>query len=392
MNMTIAEIEPASAAVVTGPIDIAPWLALIEVNGSRARKDRMVPAESVEALRASGLFRAFVPPQLGGLGATPQQWLRTLILLAERDMSTAWIGGIISVHAFQIALMDHATQAEVYGANPDARVSSSYNPVGARTEAVEGGVMLHGRWGWSSGCDHCEWALLGSIVKGRDMLQTMLVPRSDYVIEDTWHVMGLQGTGSKDVVIEQPVFVPNARIHSQMDGFHAMNDQEAPIYSLPWAQIFAATVATPTIGAARHALKLFIEKAGGSSTDPTKLIGDPDILRRVTEAKSMIDHAETMLFANFDMLTRMLNEGREIPLIERARCRYETGSIATQMMKAVDLLFDVAGGRSVFGGAPIQDIWHDIHITRAHVANNPVPLARNLGNMMLGGKNVDYFI
>tara|TARA_R110001606_G_scaffold244964_4_gene392933 strand:+ start:4527 stop:5693 length:1167 start_codon:yes stop_codon:yes gene_type:complete len=376
----------------TGPIDIDPYLDILARGAQSARKDRMVPKESVEAMREAGLFRAFIPPKLGGIGASPQQWLRTLITIAERDMSTAWIGGVISVHAFQIALMDHETQQEVYGANPDERVSSSYNPVGARTEEVDGGVMLHGRWGWSSGCDHCNWALLGAIVKGRPMLQTMLVPRSAYKIEDTWHVMGLQGTGSKDVVIEEPVFIPNSHIHSQMDGYNIENDQAEPIYALPWAQIFAATVAAPSIGAARHGLKLFLEKASGSSTDPTKLMGDPDVVRRVAEVKTLIDNAELGLLANFDAMTALLDAGEEIPLIDRARYRYETGTIATRMMQAIDTLFDVGGGRSVFLDAPLQNIWHDIHITRAHVANNPVPLARNYGNMVLGGDNADFFI
>lgn len=376
----------------TGRIDIESALEIVSRNSRKARADRMVPGESVEALRETGLFRSFIPPQLGGIGATPQQWLRALITLAEHDMSTAWIGGIISVHAFQIALMDHETQEEVYGKNPDMRVSSSYNPVGARTEVIDGGVMLHGRWGWSSGCDHCEWALLGTIVEGRPLLQTMLVPRSDYQIEDTWHVMGLQGTGSKDVVIEKPVFVPERHIHAQMDGYNSVNGQSEAIYSLPWAQIFAATVAAPTIGAARHGLKLFIEKASGSSTDPTKLMGDPDVVRRVAEAKTLIDRAEQNLFANFDMMMRHLKAGEPISVIERARCRYDTGTIATRMIQAIDTLFEVGGGRSVFNGHELQNIWHDIHITRAHVANNPVPLARNYGNMVLGGDNGDFFI
>ena len=121
-------------------------------------------------------------------------------------------------------------------------------------------------------------------------------------------------------------------------------------------------------------------------------MGDPDILRRVAEVKTLIDGAEQGLLANFDAMTTRLDEGKKIPLIDRARYRYETGTIATRMMQAIDLLFDVGGGRSVFLDAPLQNIWHDIHITRAHVANNPVPLARNFGNMVLGGENADFFI
>lgn len=381
-----------AVASPTGAIDIDPFLDLIERNAPRARQDRQVPGESVEALKESGLFRAFIPPRLGGIGATPQQWLRTLITIAERDMSTAWIGGIISVHAFQIALMAKKAQEDVYGASPDTRVSSSYNPFGARTQPVDGGVMLHGRWGWSSGSEHCSWALLGTIVEGRQLLQTMLVPRTDYRIEDTWHVMGLQGTGSNDIVIDEPVFVPDDRIHSQMDGFHSLRDQPEPIYALPWAQIFAATVAAPLIGGARHALNLFMAKAASSSTDPTKLVGDPDVLRRVAEVKAMIDRTEIALLSNFDAMMALVNAGQPIPIADRARYRYETGSICTTMMQAVDQLFEIGGGRSVFNGADLQNIWHDIHITRAHVANNPVPLARNYGNILLGGENADFFI
>lgn len=373
-------------------INIEPYLERIAENSRTGREDRNVPADSVDALRESGLFRSFVPKKLGGLGVSPQEWLRTLIKIAEYDMSTAWIGGIISVHPYQIALMDEEAQQDVYSEDPNTGVCSSYNPFGARTSVVDGGVMLHGRWGWSSGSAHCDWVLLGAIVEGAPLLQTLLVPRKDYVIEDTWRTMGLQGTGSNDIVIEEPVFVPNSRIHKQMDGYNCVNNQPDRFYSLPWAQIFAATVAAPTIGAARHAVKLFISRIKTSSTDPTKMMGDPDILRRVAEASALIDDAEATLLRNFDAMMALNESGKEIPLSDRAKYRYQTGSIVTQMMKAVDMIFDVAGGRSVFLGADIQDIWHDIHIARAHVANNPVPLARNYGNMLLGGENQDFFI
>ena len=371
---------------------IEPYLDLFRKNAKTGREQRFVPDESVEALRAAGVFRALIPKARGGLGVSPQEWLRTLMAIAECDMSTAWIAGIISVHPFQIAIMDERAHQDVFGQGLDARISSSYNPVGARAEVVDGGLMLHGRWGWSSGSRYCEWVLLGSIVGDERTIRTCLVPRKDYEIEDTWHVMGLQGTGSNDIVIEKPVFVPEHRIHKQMDGYNCVNAQREPMYSLPWAQIFAATVATPAIGAAKNALRLFSEKIGGSSTDPTKLIGDPDVTRRIAEAKALILEAETVLLTNFSAMMATLERGEAIPLLERARCRYQTGMIVTKMIQAVDMLFEVAGGRSVFLGAEIQDIWHDIHIARAHVANNPVPLSRNYGNMLIGGDNRDFFL
>ena len=372
-------------------VNIVPFLDKFAERSDQGRELRRLPDESIADLKTSGYLRSMVPAQLGGLEISPKEFFQIQTQIAEYDMSTAWVGGIIAIHAFQIALMDEQAQQDVYAKNPDTCVSSSYNPVGGKTARAEGGLMLSGRWGWSSGSDHCDWVLLGAIV-AQEGYRTFLVPRADYVIEDTWHSMGLQGTGSNDIVIEEPVFVPDYRTHKQMDGFACKNQQSSPLYSLPWAQTFVRVVSTPAIGAAKHALRLFIGNAKTSSTDPTRLVGDPDVLRRVAEVENLIDQSETIMARNFDVMQALLEAGEEVPMIDRVRYRYQASRVIDDMAKAVDLLFEVAGGRSVYTGAEIQNIWHDIHIARAHVANNPVGFARNLGNVMLGGENQDVFL
>ena len=372
-------------------VDVAPYLDNFAKRAGENRKLRRIADASIEELKSSGYIRSLVPAQWGGLEITPQEFFLTQIEIAERDMSTAWVGGIIAIHAFQIALMDEEAQRDVFGANPDACVSSSYNPVGGKTEVTDDGILLSGRWGWSSGSDHCEWVLLGAIVGGEGY-RTFLVPRSDYEIEDTWNAMGLEGTGSNDIVIDTPVLVPHYRTHKQMDGFNCVNKQNNPMYSLPWAQTFVRVVCSAAIGATRHALKLFIDNANTSSTDPTKLVGDPDVLRRIVEASDLVDTAQAIMLRNFDEMMNLVSEGKEVPLIDRVRYRYQASTVISDMIKAIDLLFDAAGGRSVFIGSEIQNIWRDIHIARSHVANNPVGFARNWGNMMLGGENSDFFI
>ena len=222
--------------------------------------------------------------------------------------------------------------------------------------------------------------------------RTFLVPRTDYEIEDTWFVYGLQGTGSNDIVIEEPVFVPHHRTHKQMDGFNCLHQQENPLYSIPWAQMFIRVVTTPAIGAAKQAVQLFVDKAASSSADPTKLQGDPDITRRVTETLNDIDEVETIMYRNFDRMVELVTSGQTVPMIDRVRYRYQASIVIDRMGAAVDRLFEVAGGRSVFDGAEIQDIWRDIHIARAHVANNPTSFARNFGAMSLGAENGDVFV
>ena len=371
------------------PVVTQQILDLIASKSDEQRASRRMSKDVVDALKECGFFTMLLPKQWGGLERKPQDFFAEQVRIAEADMSTAWAGGIIAVHAFQLALMSEEAQREVYENDPNTLISSSYNPVGARAEICEGGFMLHGRWGWSSGSDHCTWALLGGVIPG-DGYRTFLVPRSQYDIEDTWDVMGLQGTGSNDVVISEPIFVPEHRTHKQMDGFNCVNDQENPMYDLSWAQTFVRVVNSAAIGALKKAVKVFVEsKQGNSTTDMTKFAGDVETQERLAKVLNTIGELEAVMYHNFN---KMEAANWKPTLEERIMYRYQASIVIDKAIEAIDTLFDVAGGRSVFNGHPLQQLWHDIHIARCHVANNPTAFARNLGSVTLGMENKDVFI
>ena len=371
------------------PVVTQQILDLISSKSDEQRAAREMSKEVVDALKECGFFTMLLPKQWGGLERRPQEFFAEQVRIAEADMSTAWAGGIIAVHAFQLALMSEEAQREVYENDPNTLISSSYNPVGARAEMCEGGFMLHGRWGWSSGSGHCTWALLGGVIPG-DGYRTFLVPRSEYEIEDTWNVMGLQGTGSNDVVIPEPIFVPEHRTHKQMDGFNCVNDQENPMYDLSWAQTFVRVVNSAAIGALKRAVKVFVEsKQGNSTTDMTKFAGDVETQERLAKVLNTIAELEAVMYHNFD---KMEAANWKPSIEERIMYRYQASLVIDKAIEAIDTLFDVAGGRSVFNGHPLQQLWHDIHIARCHVANNPTAFARNLGSVTLGMENQDVFI
>ena len=371
------------------PVVTQQILDLISSKSDEQRAAREMSKEVVDALKECGFFTMLLPKQWGGLERRPQEFFAEQVRIAEADMSTAWAGGIIAVHAFQLALMSKEAQREVYENDPNTLISSSYNPVGARAEMCEGGFMLHGRWGWSSGSGHCTWALLGGVIPG-DGYRTFLVPRSEYEIEDTWNVMGLQGTGSNDVVIPEPIFVPEHRTHKQMDGFNCVNDQENPMYDLSWTQTFVRVVNSAAIGALKKAVKVFVEsKQGNSTTDMTKFAGDVETQERLAKVLNTIAELEAVMYHNFN---KMEAASWKPSLEDRIMYRYQASLVIDKAIEAIDTLFDVAGGRSVFNGHPLQQLWHDIHIARCHVANNPTAFARNLGSVTLGMENQDVFI
>ncbi len=383
--------DEAGAAMLAKVEALQPML---RDNAALAREERRVPVENVQALQDAGFFLALQPGEWGGAEVDPQYFFRAQAAIAEACMSTAWACGIVAVHAFQLALMDRQAQQDVWGDDIHTRVSSSYAPMG-KVKPVEGGFQFSGRWGWSSGCDHCTWVLLGGILPD-GTYRTFLLPRSDYEIEDTWNSMGLQGTGSNDIVVDD-VFVPDYRTHKQSDGFQGTNpgvtEDSAVLYSMPWAQLFVRVVSTPAIGAARSALLQYTELVKGkASGDVTKLAQDTGTQMRIAKARNTIEEMSGVMYTNFDRMMDALREGEAIAIDDRILYRYQASLVIEKSIEVVDSLFSSAGGSSVFLGSEIQQRFLDIHTARAHVANNPTSFARNLGSIMLGADNGDFFV
>lgn len=387
-----AKKQEIAANMLQSIIDMQPRL---RERAAQTLADRQVHQDTVDELQEIGFFLALQPERWGGCELDPEDFFKMSVAMAEGCMSSAWACGIIAVHSFQLALMPNGAQEDVWADDIHTRVSSSYAPMG-KVEVVDGGFNFSGRWGWSSGSGHCTWALLGGIIPGEGY-RTFLVPKGDYVIEDTWNAMGLQGTGSNDVVIEG-CFVPEHRTHKQMDGFliktnPGLAENTAPLYRIPWAQVFARTVCTPAIGACKAALELYKQGVlGSASADPTKLSGDLATQERVAKALNGIDEMEVVLNRNMQQIMAHVNAGEDIPLQDRIKYRYQASLVIEKSIGIVDSLFEVAGGRSVFVGSEIQQRFLDIHTARAHVANNPASFSRNYGSTELGMDNQDLFL
>jgi 3-hydroxy-9,10-secoandrosta-1,3,5(10)-triene-9,17-dione monooxygenase len=321
--------------------------------------------------------------------------------VASACPSSAWVLGIVAVHSWQLALFPQQAQEEVWGADSGTLISSSYAPTGKIARA-DGGYRVSGRWSFSSGCDHCQWVFLGGFVppeaEGKPPeMRTFLLPRSDYRIDDNWHVAGLKGTGSKDIVVEN-AFVPEHRTHRLIDGFKRQSPGNAvnpsPLYKLPFGQIFARSVSTSSIGAAMGAYDVFVENAAKrvAASDGAKVAEDPATQTVCARASTLIDETRLVLERNFAEMMAAVHAGQDIPIDRRVRFRHDSSMAVVKSVEAVDLLFTASGGRAIFLGNPLLRYFLDVHAARAHYANNPEKPARNFGGVSLGAKTVDYFI
>src|SRR2546428_669581 len=196
-----------------------------------AERLRRLPDETFADFQEAGLFRCLQPKRYGGYELDPATLYRAVIEIGTVCGSTAWILGVIGIHNWHLALFAPQAQDDVWGKDTSIQVSTSLAPTGTVTR-VDGGFRLQGRWSFSSGCDFCHWAALGGIVPPLEAgappdVRTFLVPRSDYTIDDTWYAVGLCGTGSKDVVVDD-AFVPEYRTHSYRDAFYLTNPGAVP--------------------------------------------------------------------------------------------------------------------------------------------------------------------
>lgn len=364
----------------------------------QAERDGKVPDETVGEMLEAGFFRVLQPKRYGGYEMSPSTFYKVQMTLAEGCMSTAWIYGVLGVHPWQMALFDERAQDEVWGSDTSTLVGSTYMPVGKVTLA-EKGFRLSGRWSFSSGCEHVEWIFLGGMVPPSNEgdapeYRTFLLPKSDYKIVRNWNTFGLKGTGSHDIVVED-AFVPDYRTHRTRDDSVAARPglavNDAPLYLLPFAQVFVRAVSSSCIGGLQGALNAF--RATAAVQVSRNFLGatanDPSAQLVASEAASAVDQLKTTLFRNFEALMSAAQKGEPAPIEDRLLYRFQSSQAPEICAHHVSRLLKACGGSGIYQSHPLVRYFLDIHAGRAHVANYADPVGRNFGGVLCGLENKD---
>jgi 3-hydroxy-9,10-secoandrosta-1,3,5(10)-triene-9,17-dione monooxygenase len=248
-----------------------------------------------------------------------------------------------------------------------------------RARPVNGGYRLTGRWPFSSGVDASSWNLIGAIVSdeetGTNEPRIFLLPAKDYTIIDTWHVIGLAGTGSKDVAVED-VFVPAYRslAVAQITGGPNPGSGVNPavLYQLPAISLFAFCIAGVSLGIAQGAFEYFAETTRTRTSYYTgRSLADFVTLQvHLAEAAAIADSAQAVMLTDCEEATRLVTAGTVPSLVQRARYRRDGAYAATLCTRAVDVLFHAAGGGAIYARNPLQRAFRDVHAANAHYVLN----------------------
>lgn len=353
-------------------------LPVIRARAGETERLGRVPDGIIASLTEIGVFRAVQPRQWGGLELDLASFYDGMIRIASACGSTGWVASVVGVHPWQIALFANEAQRDLWAEDPNTRASSSYAPTGS-VRRTDGGFLLAGRWHFSSGVDHCGWVLLGAVVpddgEGAEF-RSFLVPRKDFTIDQkSWHVTGLGGTGSKDVIVPG-AFVPDYRTHRIVDVYHETNPgfavNDRPYYRLPWRLVFGSTIAAPAIGAAMGAVGAFIEQNSSrvSAYGGPPVAQNPALQRPLVRALTEVNAARTRMTTTWTDFLGRLQAGQTIPYQDRVRCFYEMTYAHATCSGAVYDLMGVNGGRTMQRDGALQRFFRDLMAIRNHPAAN----------------------
>ena len=403
--MSISVHGSASAAssvtrVIPAPdkirLAVKSLLPEIRARAAACERARTVSVESVEALRQIGFYKLVQPSAYGGYELDFALLADLIMDIAGACASTAWVCGVMAAHQWMVGLYAAEAQRDVWGSDPGATVCGSYAPI---NEAIadHGGYRLNGRWAFASGCDNSQWAFCAARLPATPQRAAqpafLLVPASDYAIDDTWDVIGLAGTGSKTLVLKD-VFVPEHRVllfadaaAGRADGskLYANRLFAGPIY----ANVSACLAAT-AVGAAAGAVADFIAATTGRLTRGSVAGGNsrmaeyPTVQIKLAEAAASVDAARTILLRDLEAIAHEVREHGEGSIQQRVVNRRGQGYAVRLAVQAVDVLNATMGGNGLALSNPVQRAWRDANAVGRHISLNWDAIGAMYGQMALG--------
>jgi len=345
-------------------------LPSLRERAARTEQERKVPSETIAAYQQAGLLRTLKPRRYGGHELSTAEHVNITMELASACGSSGWVFSLLCEHSWIISLFPREAQDEVWGENPDHVASASLHPERSRATRVPGGLKVSGKFPFSSGCDHADYVLVNANVEPADggpaEVWSCLVPRGACSIEDDWFVIGLRGTGSKTILLDD-VFVPEHRALrlADIEGRNAPGIVLHPRFAqlrVPRPGIAPLTHISSAVGIGQGAVDLFSELARGQSRRRAGQMDQSEVVQlKLAESAAEVFAAKLLVRNAAQEAIEAVRRGEEVPLGVQARFQRD-GAFAGQLsMRAIDRLHVAYGARGIFDDNPLARSFRDIH-------------------------------
>lgn len=358
----------------------------IESYSDEGQRLRRLPDGLARVFKQHGIFGMARPVEHGGIGADLITTMRTVEEISIADASAGWCAAIGSGSIGTPGISD-AVAREIL--KPGIAICGIGSPSG-RAIPVEGGYRVTGRWAYASGCQNSEWIFLGNIVFDGDKPRTSpsgapdfrlaVVPTTDIEVLDTWHVLGLRGTGSHDVVAND-LFVPEERTAAvSLDGSGGGTPGAIPMFTL-----FGLALAPVALGAARRAIDELLALAQGKTPAfaPSKLREKAVVQHEIARAEGMLQGGRSFLYEAVGALLERSARGETVDMDMRARIKLAVTHAVDCAAQATEIAYRQGGGTSNYESSVLQRCLRDVNAVTQHFMVAPSNY-ETVGRVLMG--------
>jgi indole-3-acetate monooxygenase len=355
-------------------IDSAKGLApQILAAANEIEQSRRLPASLVEAIAQAGLFRLWIPRALGGEETDPLTFVRVIEEISKVDGAAGWCVALCGGNNVFGGYLPADAAREIYGGDPNVRTAGVFRPAGNAT-VVDGGYRVTGQWPLASGCQHSNWIVGGCRIldgdqprlspDGAAITRILFFPAKECEILDTWHSIGLRGTGSHDFAVAD-VFVPATHSLS----FREPPVEPGPLYALPTIAMFSAGLAAVPLGIARHAIDILTALAGTKIASRSRQsIRDDAILQaNLGRAEALVRSGRAYVYEALGEAWEVVNAGQTLTLAQRAALWLAGTHAANTAKEAAELMFSAGGSASPYTGSGLERCVRDIYAAAQHI-------------------------
>jgi 3-hydroxy-9,10-secoandrosta-1,3,5(10)-triene-9,17-dione monooxygenase len=388
MPQAMQASKPAGSVGHTEIVERAKALApRFAARAEAAEAARRMPPESVKDMLDAGFARILLPEQIGGYGLGFDTWFAVMRELSKADASHGWCAGLIIHHAHLMAQFTKEAQDTIWADGLDVAVAASFAP-NVQAVPVDGGYRISGKGSpFASGVDHSTWVMLGGMVQepdGPPQWKFFLVAPGDYTLRDTWHTVGMKGTGSNTIVTDN-AFVPHARVLCLPD----LRDAKTPgaalydgvIFHTPFFCYAPISFITPMLGAVEGAYALFRDWTKNRKTQGGASMAETTSVQvRTARAAANIDAAALLI----ERAVRVTDAPDLYSPALLARSARDFTRACELIVEAIDTTVAISGTASFTATHPMQRAWRDIHFMAMHISLNVEMNYSNYGRIEFG--------
>ncbi|WP_442114026.1 indole-3-acetate monooxygenase [Pseudomonas sp. NUPR-001] len=387
--LSVSATAPASA-LATGPA----FEALLDGVRDRARlgefdRQRHISRDVIDAFKAQGVYRALVPRRFGGSECSPAQFCEMIERISHADGSAGWVASF-GMSPVYLAALPLETIAQVYANGPDVVFAGGIFPP-QPAEVVPGGFKVKGRWKYSSGSMGADIVGVGIAPKNGDAFdlpRIAVMPQSKVRIDETWETVGLLGTGSHDLVIDD-VVVPEQWTFVR----GGASNLDEPFFRYPSLSFATQVLSVVGLGVARAALDELAGMASGriSVTGAPALADRPLAQVDIAKAEAALRSARAFFYEAIDQAWDHVLAGNPVPAATTNLLRLSSTHatrVAADVARTAQMLSGMTG---VYNESPLARCVNDAQVVTQHAFMGDVTY-QNAGAIFFGKQPLPGYI